>query len=102
MIGQEDSEQVQLFWVKLPTQVPGSSQEKGGPVKGGSQFNDKVHKGSTHRESKGLQWTDTNLKEQINTVNTINHIRKGHHEKRTGRWEQGAYELKSVLQKSHV
>ena len=59
MIGQEDSEQVQFFWVKLPTQVAGSSQVKGGPVKGGSQLNDKVHEpsewtGLISLQSKGL------------------------------------------------
>ena len=69
VIGQENSEQVQFFWVKLLTQAIGSSQEKGGPVKGGSQFNDKVHEGSTHCESQELQWTDPNLKETANKYN---------------------------------
>ena len=72
VIGQKDSEQVQFFWVKLPTQAAGSSQVKGGLVKGGSQFNDKVHEGSTHCESQELHWTDTNLKETANKYSWYN------------------------------
>ena len=61
---------------------------KASPVKGGSQFNDKVREGSTCCESQELQWIHTNMKYSANRYTLRNkytndkHIRKRHREKK--------------------